>query len=101
MAKQQKNCELTDYDIISDILGNQKSLVTLYSTSLIEVAEEPLRTILSDKMTEAATDQFDAFNYMHDRGMYKTEPAPSQKIKEAKEKFSCCECGIVTGCGCE
>ena len=95
--KQQKNCELTDFDIISDILGNQKSLVTLYTTSLLEVAEEPLRQLINSQLSEAATDQFDAFNYMHDRNMYKTEPAPSQKIKEAKEKFSCCECGCVCG----
>ncbi len=90
-TKSAKNCSLSDYDIISDVLARHKSLVTLYSTSLLEISEKPLRDLVENKMTECATDQFDAFNYMHDRGMYKTENAPAQKVKEAQQKF-CDQC---------
>lgn len=38
-------------------------------------------------MTECAVDQYDAFRYMNERGMYKVEPAPVQKVKSAKVKF--------------
>ena len=39
-------------------------------------------------MNECACDQLDAFLYMNERGMYKTEPAPIQKVKEARQKFA-------------
>ena len=90
--KKDKNCELNDYDIISDVLGCQKSLMKLYATSLCEIAEEPLRTLVNAKLTECASDQFDAFCYMNERGMYKTEQAPKDKIKQAQKTFGCCEC---------
>ncbi len=99
MNKTTQNCcELSDYDIISDVLSNQKTLTKLYATSLCEVAEEPLRRIIEDKMSECACDQYDAFLYMNERGMYNTEEAPRQKVAQAKRKFSDCECGKWCDC---
>lgn len=89
---EEKNCELNDYDIISDVLGCQKSLMKLYATSLCEIAEEPLRTLITSKLSECAADQFDAFCYMNERGMYKTEQAPKDKLKQTKQELGCCEC---------
>ena len=87
----QDNCKLNDYDIISDVLGSHKSLIKLYGTALCEISNEDLRNLVNSKMTECAEDQLDAFLYMNERGMYKTEPAPIQKVKEARQKF----CGCV------
>lgn len=84
----QRDCKLSDYDIISDILGSHKSLIKLYGTALCEIGSEDLRDIVSCQMAECAEDQFDAFNYMNARGMYPTEPAPVQKVKQARQKFS-------------
>ena len=95
---QEKNCELNDYDIISDVLGCQKSLMKLYATSLCEIAEEPIRTLINSKLTECATDQYDAFCYMNERGMYKTEQAPKDKIKQAQKEMGCSECGELCDC---
>jgi spore coat protein CotF len=83
----QDACKLTDYDIISDVLGSHKNLIKLYGTALCEIGCEDLRSIVEDKMSECAEDQFDAFLYMNARGMYKTEPATVQKVKEARQKF--------------
>lgn len=84
----QENCTLTDFDIASDVLGSQKALIKLYSTALCEIDCKGLRSIVSTKMNEAAEDQLDVFLYMNERGMYKTEPAPLQKVKEARQKYS-------------
>ncbi|MDD7157651.1 MAG: spore coat protein [Firmicutes bacterium] len=81
------NCRLSDYDIISDVLGGHKNLVKLYGTAMLEIDNEQLRKIINTQMSECACDQYDAFKYMNDRGMYKTEPAPVQKIKAARTKF--------------
>ena len=83
----QENCSLSDCDIASDVLGAQKSLISKYSVALCEIDCKNLRSIISNQMTEIAKDQLDVFLYMNERGMYKTEPAPLQKVKEAREKF--------------
>ncbi len=91
------NCKLSDYDIISDVLGGHKNLVKLYGTALCETDSESLRRIINTQMTECASDQYDAFRYMNDRGMYKVETAPAQKVKSARAKFGknieCFGCG--------
>lgn len=86
----QDNCKLNDYDIISDVLGSHKNIIGLYGTALCEIDAKDLRDIVSCKMNECAEDQLDAFLYMNERGMYKTEPAPLQKVKEARGRFSGC-----------
>lgn len=86
----QDNCKLTDYDIISDVLGSHKNIIRLYGTALCEIDAKELRNLVSGKMAECAEDQLDAFLYMSDRGMYKTEPAPVQKVKEARQRFCGC-----------
>lgn len=86
----QDRCKLTDYDIISDVLGSHKALIKLYGTALCEIGCDNLRNIVTSKMTECAEDQLDAFLYMNERGMYKTEPAPLQKVKEARQKYCGC-----------
>ena len=91
------NCKLNDYDIISDVLGGHKNLVKLYGTALCETDSESLRRIINTQMTECASDQYDAFRYMNDRGMYKVETAPAQKVKSVRAKFGknieCFGCG--------
>lgn len=86
----QDQCKLTDYDIISDVLGSHKNLIKLYGTALCEIDCKDLRNVVTGKMTECAEDQLDAFVYMNQRGMYKTEPAPVQKVKETRQRFCGC-----------
>ena len=83
----QECCRLSDYDIISDVLGSHKNLIKLYGTALCETDSEQLRKIINSQMSECAVDQFDAFKYMNDRGMYKVEAAPVQKVKSARTKY--------------
>ena len=92
MSESACDCALTDYDIASDVLGSQKSLIKLYSTSLCEIDCKKLRDLVNTQMTAAAEEQLDVFLYMNDRGMYKTENAPVQKIKSARTKFDKCIC---------
>ena len=83
----QECCSLTDFDIASDVLGSHKALIKLYGTALCEIDCTSLRSIVNEQMSECAEDQLDVFTYMNARGMYKTEPAPVQKVKEARQKF--------------
>lgn len=84
----QEHCKLDDYEIISDVLGSEKEIVKLYSTALCEAAEEPLRDIIRENFDEAAADQYKAFTFMQERGMYQTEQATEEKITEAKQQFT-------------
>lgn len=87
----QDVCKLTDKDIISDVLGCQKSLIKLYGTALCETSCPKLRSLIDNQLSECAEDQFDAFLYMQERGLYPTDTAPMPKINQAKKKFCACE----------
>ncbi len=50
----QDQCKLSDYDIISDVLGSHKNLVKLYGTALCEIGCKDLRNVVTSKMTECA-----------------------------------------------
>lgn len=86
-----RDCSLDDDEIISDVLGCQKSLIKLYGTALCESSCPNLRDIISTHLTECAEDQYDAFLYMNERGLYPTDTAQAPKITQAKRKFTRCE----------
>lgn len=99
-------CKLDDYEIISDVLGAEKQIVKLYSTALCEAAEDNFRTLIKENLDYAAEDQYKAFEFMSERGMYKTEQATENDIINAKKQASpLCEndsnvCGNAE-CGCD
>ncbi len=84
----QDVCKLSDKEIIADVLGCQKSLIKLYGTALCETSCPELRSLIDNQLSECAEDQFDAFLYMHERGLYPTDSAPMPKINQAKKKYS-------------
>lgn len=81
-------CQLKDFDIASDILGGQKALIKLYGTALCETDCVKLRNIINSQLSEVATDQFDTFSYMNQRGMYPTEQSPASKVKQAVNQYT-------------
>lgn len=83
----QDMCKLSDKEIISDVLGSHKALIKLYGTALCETDNEKLRSLIDTHLSECAEDQFDAFTYMNQRGMYPTDTAPASKVTQAKKKF--------------
>ncbi len=87
----QDVCKLSDKEIISDVLGSQKALIKLYGTALCEASCPKLRNLIDNQLSECAEDQYDAFLYMQERGLYPTDTAPMPKINQAKKKFTACE----------
>lgn len=87
----QDVCKLSDKEIISDVLGSHKALIKLYGTALCETSCPKLRSLIDTQLSECAEDQFDAFLYMNERGLYPTDTAPMPKINQAKKKFCACE----------
>ena len=83
----QDKCSLSDQEIVSDVLGCQKSLVKLYSSALCETSCTELRDLIGNHISECAIDQYDAFLYMNERGMYPTDNAPTPKVTQAQKKF--------------
>jgi spore coat protein CotF len=84
----QEMTALDDVAIISDILANQKALVTRYTVALTESSCDKMRKLLTSHLTECGCDQFDSFRYMNERNQYPTEAAPAQKVAQAKQKYA-------------
>jgi len=78
---------LDDSSMIQDILVTQKTLVKRYSNAVCEGSLEKFRKICTHHLAEVASDQFDSFSYMQKKNLYPIEPAPMQKLSEAKTKF--------------
>ena len=84
-----KRCEnLTEEDILTDLLLAEKALVKIYATALTEMSENKLRTLMKKYVGEVSDDQNQIFCQMQKRGYYEVAPAPKQKIDSAKEKFA-------------
>lgn len=88
MEASSEICKLKDFDIAADVLGGQKALLKLYGTALCETDCPNLRNLINTQLSEVAVDQFDTFSYMNQRGMYPTEQAPSNKVKQAVTQFN-------------
>jgi len=78
---------LDDPSMIQDVLTTQKTLIKGYGIAICEGSTQKFRHILNKHLEELAEDQFDSFQYMQSKNLYPTEPAPEQKLTQAKERF--------------
>ena len=84
-----RKCDnLTEEDILTDLLLAEKTLVKMYATALTEMSESKLRTLMKKHVGEVSDDQNKIFCQMQKKGYYEVAPAPKQKIDSTKEKFA-------------
>ena len=74
--------------MMNDVLTSQKFITSGYNASANEAAEPSVKTAFMSILDEEHSIQHEIFLEMQKRGWYATEQAPSQKIQEAKQKFS-------------
>jgi spore coat protein CotF len=79
---------MTEKDMLSDMLVLEKSIVKTYGSYLVETSCEKLRNVLNKNMKDSAGDQFQVFNSMTTRNYYPVKEAPAQEIQQAKTKFA-------------
>ncbi|NLC17311.1 MAG: spore coat protein [Clostridiales bacterium] len=78
---------LTEKDMLHDMLVLEKDIVKYYGSYLIEASCPELRKTLNQNLQASADDQFSVFNAMQSRGYYSVKDAPEQEVAQAKDKF--------------
>ena len=81
------NTNLTDKEILLDVLNSIKSLAGLYHHFSIEASNDFVFDIASDLKEEIFDEQRDYFNTLVNKGWYKIETQPTSKINQELMKF--------------
>ena len=81
------NNNMTDKEILLDVLSSIKSLAGLYHHFSIEASNDFVFDIASDLKEEIFDEQRDYYNTMVSKGWYKVETQPTSKINQELTKF--------------
>lgn len=86
MHNSNNNRSFSEQELMNDILTTEKQVISSYSTGITESSCSNLRNTLISNFRNAQDVQFRVFSAMEQKGWYKTEDAPSNKVQEAKQK---------------
>ena len=81
------NYNLTDREIMDDVLTSQKHITGVYNTFSNECVNQQLQIDMLTILNEEHNMQFNVFCDMQKRGWYSPATAEQQKVTEAKTKF--------------
>lgn len=85
MKKNQN--QLTEKDVLTDILTGEKDLVKLYGSAMTEAVAKDVRKTVKSNLMETAEDQLSIFNVMQKNGYYQVKPADKAIIDEKVNTF--------------
>lgn len=80
----------TDKEILADALTAEKTATNNYNTFANECVHGSVRDAILHCLEQEHSIQEDVFSMMHQRGYYPTPDAETNKIENAKQKFSQC-----------
>lgn len=83
----QKNCSLTDQEMLSDALDSQKYITGNLNTFANECSTSKLRDDFLNVLQDEHNIQYELFNEMSQRGWYPVQQADQTQISQAKQKF--------------
>jgi spore coat protein CotF len=81
------NANLTDREIMDDILTSQKHITGVYNSFSNECVNQKLQDDMLRILNEEHTIQFSVFGDMQKKGWYNPATAQTQMIEETKSKF--------------
>lgn len=87
---QQQQPLYSEKEILADALTTEKTATTHYNQFAGECVHQGVRNAILDCLDKEQAIQQDVFQMMHAKGFYPTPAAQSQKVEEAKQKFSQC-----------
>jgi hypothetical protein len=82
---------MDDRSQMEDLLLVTKGVCDLYMHGTIESSTPGVLTTFSDSLFDSLSMQADIYKTMEQKGWYKTEPAETNKVAQAYQKF-CTNC---------
>ena len=83
---EQKNANLSERELMMDMLNSQKQLMSLYTLDLSEAACPKQRNTLGILYSDVSNDQYKLWDLMNRKGYYPVDQAEKQKLDQAKQK---------------
>ncbi|MGI6176454.1 MAG: spore coat protein [Christensenellales bacterium] len=85
---QQQTPNLSDKDLLMDLLNEEKQIMGLYQTFISEAGCPNLRNVLTSQFNEVSNDQYRVFNAMSERGFYAVKQAQPNEVQQASQKMT-------------
>ncbi len=82
------NFQMSEQDMLNDLLTQEKQFISAYSTFISEASCPNLRHLLMTNFDQVCEDQYQIFDIMRKKGYYQTKDAPDTDVNTAKQKFS-------------
>jgi len=83
----QPQPNMTEQDLLNDLLNQEKQLMSSYATFIQEASCENLRKILSNQFNQVSQDQYQVFDQMRQKGYYQAKDAQAQEVQQVKDTF--------------
>lgn len=75
-----------EQDLLTDILAQEKYLMSVYTDSIKESSCPELRDLLMCNMHTVTQDQYQVFDEMNKKGLYPIKTADDQEVQTIKDK---------------
>lgn len=76
---------LSEKDMMQDLLATEKQTISAYSTGITETSCENLRKTLLNNFRTSEETQYKIFDAMKQKGWYQTKDAPDADVQSVKD----------------
>lgn len=88
MDKKKNKVDLTEQEIMNDMLSSQKFMTEIYNTFSNECASDDVRNTFMNILNDEHKIQYELFDEMSKRGWYQVTNAKQNEIQQVKQQFS-------------
>ncbi len=78
---------LTEQDLLTDLLNQEKQMISAYAAYIQEASCPTLRKVLMSQMSQTCQDQYQVFDQMRQKGYYTPKDAPDKDVQAAKSSL--------------
>lgn len=82
----QNTGNLSEKDLMQDLLTSEKQVVSSYSTGITETSCENLRKTLLNNFNKTQDIQYKVFDAMRQKGWYTTKDAQASDVQQLKDE---------------
>ncbi|WP_125153388.1 spore coat protein [Clostridium rectalis] len=82
----QTSPNLSEKDLMNDLLATEKQVISAYSTGITETSCPNLRNVLLNNFRNAEDTQYKVFDAMRQKGWYPTKDAPDNEVQQIKSQ---------------
>jgi spore coat protein CotF len=76
--------DMTEQELLADLLGQEKQMMSLVAAGIQEASCRDLRKLLTSQFTQASQDEFELLDQMREKGYYLSKDATREQVQQVK-----------------